>query len=1058
MTIYKFFEMSVFQLKKSLLGFKKLANAKSGFTMIEALMSVLILSVSIMGMSLLTSLMAKSTTKINNKNSFDSMKYDLVSVVFTQQAWNNTINSASNTTLNCFKKNLDCRNQGGPVNGKLVLYDSSGQIFYNSTITTTGFTKTGSVCNGFDPDASDANCPVRFDVYWEPVCPPSGECLKPRIKVIGKSVANKSTIFTENSNSLLKNFEVIPLDDTSLPPVAVSDVYYVMRNSQMNGVDILANDKFPVGQTITVELVSANTDFGASVTLAADNHINVNYTTVPTFYGLDKFSYKIIREDGKFATASVWIKVMNEYTWTGDLSSSWIEPKNWCGSISSDFSKCNGHTALPSLTSVIYFDNTCSSSFTCSPTTSGSVVVDGIIITDNGFTQGSGSTITIGRAVPLGGSLPATLPVGWLMKGGVFNGSNSKITINNTAPFRIEKGVFNATSDILEFGRRHGNRASENTGIKILEVMADGNFVHNGGTVRVLGDADGSCSHKYWLIETAVDLTFNNLILDMFDTCWTSTGNGQLVSQSASGSSGRIRITSLLNHKRGVLKGDWYLSGNLTVETGAIGYLREYYGNNQFGKIIFNGSGDQTYRYGTAGATAFISIEKPTGRVLPDESTTNFSTVGLDIKSGEFVAPSGTLRLGTMADKTFRIVSLETTGNFTHNNGSVIFYADGSGGCGHKVFNLYSPFKNLDFFSVDINIHDTCWDSTGEAELIVLPGTNLTIKSLLTYNRGVLKGTWNLEGDLVVANTSHAVGYFRKGNSLLNEMATININGAADQFYEFGGLGKSPILVVDKPSGSFSSKAGNLLFNSTALRVRSGTFSAPSNGILQIGFSENLTLEILNVSAGATFNNNNSSLRITNPPFGACGYKNWTVSAPNVQFKDVVVQIVGTCTHGKLDIATGTYLNVTGDLTLNDGSINGEFRLAGNLNIGEGADIGSRASLVFVGDQNQTFSSASANVDILPTGEMKIEKVNGASLVLNSNINLSGTGQDLRLVSGQLKLNGKSLTVRDKLIISAGATLDASVAGSRFTPATGPNLENNGTIIPPPESLVTLGQ
>lgn len=102
------------------LSFKILRN-KFGFTLIEILMSVLITSISLMGVALLTSLMARSTVKINNKNSFDSMKYDLVSNVFTQRAWDYTLNSTSNPSLDCFKKNTDCRGRGGPTNGKLIV-------------------------------------------------------------------------------------------------------------------------------------------------------------------------------------------------------------------------------------------------------------------------------------------------------------------------------------------------------------------------------------------------------------------------------------------------------------------------------------------------------------------------------------------------------------------------------------------------------------------------------------------------------------------------------------------------------------------------------------------------------------------------------------------------------------------------------------------------------------------------------------------------------------------------------------------------------------------------
>lgn len=627
---------------------------------------------------------------------------------------------------------------------KVDRYNSAGEVFYNSTIATTGFTKTGAVCNSFDVDSSDSLCPVRFDVYWEPVCPPTGDCLRPRIKVIGKSVANKSPLFEESKISQLKDFEVTPLEESIQPPVAVSDIYYTMRNSHLNDLDLVENDQFPVGQEVTVQLVRTNTDSGASLSLSGKK-VNVNYTTVPNFHGLDKFDYKIIREDGKYAVGSVWVKVMNPYTWTGDKSIQWNDPENWCGSIAPDNSRCMGNSTLPSLTSVLYFDNTCSSSFTCVPTSSGAVDVNGIIITDNGFTQGSGSTITIGVAIPHGGNLPSPMYVGWRMSGGVFNGGNSKITINAGAPFYIGRGIFNSTSDTLELGLRKGNAHGDDTITKLLQIENGASFIHRNGSVRVFGFADGSCSHKHWAIETGMSLEFYNFSIDALDTCWTSTGGAQLISMSKPATSGRIRVLNQFNHVRGTIKGDWYVSGNLNVEPDAIGLLRGYYNYDDPANIYLDGTADQTYQYTNAGDTGYIIVNKPSGRVLPATGTTDFKAVGLDIRSGEFIAPSQTLTLGTRADtKTWETFKQNVDGTFTHNNGTVDFRGVASGSCNHKVFKIISPSKALNLNNVTVNVMDTCWDSTGQAEVVVASGTTVNVAKDFVFERGVLKGVWNL--------------------------------------------------------------------------------------------------------------------------------------------------------------------------------------------------------------------------------------------------------------------------------------------------------------------------
>lgn len=177
-------------------------------------------------------------------------------------------------------------------------------------------------------------------------------------------------------------------------------------------------------------------------------------STVTTEYGQSSIPVTITDSYGGKLTTTVKINIMKPFTWTGANSTAWGTGSNWCGSIAANSRSCLGSPAPPTASDVIYFDETCTSSFTCSPTTTDNLSAAGLRIRANGFTQGAGFTITIGSS-------------GWSQSGGTFNGGNSTIQLNNSNIAVSGTGVFNSTTgnlSIVDGGFSFNNSFSHNNG------------------------------------------------------------------------------------------------------------------------------------------------------------------------------------------------------------------------------------------------------------------------------------------------------------------------------------------------------------------------------------------------------------------------------------------------------------------------------------------------------------------------------------------------------------------------------------------------------------------
>ena len=179
-------------------------------------------------------------------------------------------------------------------------------------------------------------------------------------------------------------------------------------------------------------------------------------------HGADQFTYTIKDSMGGTLTGTIQIYVVQAFTWTGAVSSSWTNPSNWCGFVSADKRSCLGNTMAPSTSAHnVYVDEVCSSAFSCTPTTAANLTLGGIYIKRHGFQVGTGYTLSVGTI---------------RQSDGAFVASSGMLTIRTSA--QITGGSFKASSTNT---RLDGGD---------LTMSGTATFDHSSGTLQLSGYAD----------------------------------------------------------------------------------------------------------------------------------------------------------------------------------------------------------------------------------------------------------------------------------------------------------------------------------------------------------------------------------------------------------------------------------------------------------------------------------------------------------------------------------------------------------------------------------------
>ncbi len=155
---------------------------KMGFTLLEALIAVAMISIISLGMAGF-SLMGEQATRKNSLSiSAMSFRNTLLTTIENSRAWENTVNH--NAEMSCLKTFNPCpqNNNFKPI----TIYDENNILFYDSENAVMGFNLAGKPCASYPGVNSD--CKLRFDVKWKIICPVTGACTNPLVQVAAEVV------------------------------------------------------------------------------------------------------------------------------------------------------------------------------------------------------------------------------------------------------------------------------------------------------------------------------------------------------------------------------------------------------------------------------------------------------------------------------------------------------------------------------------------------------------------------------------------------------------------------------------------------------------------------------------------------------------------------------------------------------------------------------------------------------------------------------------------------------------------------------------------------------
>jgi prepilin-type N-terminal cleavage/methylation domain-containing protein len=183
---------------------KHLVQSQSGMTLIEVMISVAISAIVILA----SISIGNMTNNIQSQNNFsfqaDMIRRNMVSMVLSESAWQNTISHDSG--MGCLA--TGATSLCSPYNTTrtiTTLYDGSNQpVFYVNSAGGQGFNTDGTRCTSTSP-----LCPLTYKVEWTPMCKDAASCLNPQVRVditatytppSGAAAANKSQMVMNEAN------------------------------------------------------------------------------------------------------------------------------------------------------------------------------------------------------------------------------------------------------------------------------------------------------------------------------------------------------------------------------------------------------------------------------------------------------------------------------------------------------------------------------------------------------------------------------------------------------------------------------------------------------------------------------------------------------------------------------------------------------------------------------------------------------------------------------------------------------------------------------------------
>ena len=514
---------------------------------------------------------------------------------------------------------------------------------------------------------------------------------------------------------------------------------------------------------------------------------------------------------------------------------------------------------------MVYFDSSYS---TANCTINTNISVKGISI-NAGYTgtvtQGAGYTVTVGSS-------------GYSQADGTFSGGNSAITVN--AIFTLSAGAFTSTTGTLKVGRMADNET-------FFQVASGATFTPGMGTVEFTPRQNGDVSDTF-TIDVPSTLTLNNVVIngrpgghnDLY-TCSVTTASGDAIIAEGS-----------LTHTDGYLEGSWHAKGNISVGSNA---------DAGGGAITLNGTGNQTYSYSSGTGFAKLIVDKTSGTVSAEVGTTSVAISRFDLRAGSFSAPTGTFKVGRMADND-TIFSVATGSTFIPGTGTVEFMPQQKDG-GLDTFTI-DVNSSLTLNNVIVNGRQGGFGNTYICLVQTATGDEVIIDGTFTHTDGLLNGAWKPRGNVTINSTADG----GTGTLTLTGTATQTITHSA-------GTPPQGNWTIDKTAGS-AVLGTNLTLSGTNQRLimtrgkldlssKTLTMSASGGGLdFQAGNSPDLAVTIADASTagritatGSVTGINNADLIIDVP--GSAGAASYTIISNSTSF--------GSDTFSSVTMSSGVF-------------------------------------------------------------------------------------------------------------------------------------------------------
>lgn len=132
-----------------------------------------------------------SLTNISKRSSISSrvsfsgelLRKKVLALTQDEAAWHATVQT--NPNLACLRTPVNCAGSGPGKGGTFALRNADGTLFYDPVPPTNGFSLEGEPCLTFNSAIGDNACPLRLTFSWQPICPTTGPCDHPKVRIWG---------------------------------------------------------------------------------------------------------------------------------------------------------------------------------------------------------------------------------------------------------------------------------------------------------------------------------------------------------------------------------------------------------------------------------------------------------------------------------------------------------------------------------------------------------------------------------------------------------------------------------------------------------------------------------------------------------------------------------------------------------------------------------------------------------------------------------------------------------------------------------------------------------